>query len=216
MMDLRYHKVQWGPHGTRIRTSEENWKKPRRWAKAARGSGERPRVFCASLADWLDNKAPQEWRVDLAALIAATPELDWLLLTKRIENYRRLAPWKETPPNVWLGVTAENQEYYDGRWKILRAIPARVRFISYEPAMGPLRFDPNDVPDWFICGGQDGGGKKSIMMDPQWARVLRDACAMAGIAFFLKQMTNRASIPDDLMVREHPIAERRRDRERPA
>jgi protein gp37 len=77
--------------------------------KGGAGSGERPCVFCASLADWLDNKAPQEWRVDLAALIAATPELDWLLLTKRIENYRRLAPWKETPPNVWLGVTAENQ-----------------------------------------------------------------------------------------------------------
>jgi Protein of unknown function (DUF5131) len=62
--------------------------------KGGAGSGERPCVFCASLADWLDNKAPQEWRVDLAALIAATPELDWLLLTKRIENYRRLAPWK--------------------------------------------------------------------------------------------------------------------------
>ena len=113
LMDTRYHKVQWGPHGERRRTSAENWKKPLRWAKAERGSGERPRVFCASLADWLDNKAPREWRVDLAALIAATPELDWLLLTKRIENYRRLAPWKETPPNVWLGVTAENQEYYD-------------------------------------------------------------------------------------------------------
>ena len=66
-------------HGDRLRTSEANWKQPPRWAKAARGSGERPRVFCASLADWLDNKAPQEWRVDLAALIAATPELDWLL-----------------------------------------------------------------------------------------------------------------------------------------
>src|ERR1700740_1178340 len=71
-----------GPHADRLQTSEANWKQPPRWAKAARSSGERPRVFCASLADWLDNKAPQEWRVDLAALIAATPELDWLLLTK--------------------------------------------------------------------------------------------------------------------------------------
>jgi protein gp37 len=87
--------VQWGPHGDRLRTSEANWKQPPRWAKAARGTGERPRVFCASLADWLDNKAPQEWRVDLAALIATTPELDWLLLTKRPENYKKLAPWKE-------------------------------------------------------------------------------------------------------------------------
>ena len=129
MMDTRYRKVQWGPHGDRLRTSEANWKQPPRWARAARGSGERPRVFCASLADWLDNKAPQEWRVDLAALIGATPELDWLLLTKRPENYKKLAPWKETPLNVWLGVTGENQEYYDRRWKILQVIPARVRFI---------------------------------------------------------------------------------------
>src|SRR6201984_1780832 len=110
MRDTRYRKVQWGPHGDRLRTSDANWKQPSRWAKAARGSGERPRIFCASLADWLDNKAPQEWRVDFAALIAATPELDWLLLTKRPENYNKLAPWKETPPNVWLGVTGENQE----------------------------------------------------------------------------------------------------------
>src|SRR6266704_7041354 len=64
MMDTRYRKVQWGPHGDRLRTSEANWKQPPRWAKAARGSGKRPRVFCASLADWLDNKAPKEWRVD--------------------------------------------------------------------------------------------------------------------------------------------------------
>src|SRR5712671_3768410 len=58
MIDTRYRKVQWGPHGDRLRTSEANWKQPPRWAKAARGSGERPRDFCASLADWLDNKAP--------------------------------------------------------------------------------------------------------------------------------------------------------------
>lgn len=202
MMDTRYRKVQWGPHGDRLRTSEANWKQPPRWAKAARGSGERPRVFCASLADWLDNKAPQEWRVDLAALIAATPELDWLLLTKRPENYKKLAPWKETPPNVWLGVTGENQEYYDRRWKILQVIPARVRFISYVPALGPLTDVGSPRPDWIICGGQSG--RKAIKMDEQWARDIRDICATAGVAFFMKQMTNKAPIPDDLMVRQFP------------
>jgi protein gp37 len=69
LMDHRYGKVQWGPHGERKRTSEGNWKQPYRWAKAARQSGTRARVFCASLADWLDNKAPREWRTDLALLI---------------------------------------------------------------------------------------------------------------------------------------------------
>src|SRR5262245_27292773 len=84
-MDHRFHRVQWGPHGERKRTTPATWQGPRRLAREANGS--RPRVFCASLSDWLDNKVPMQWRDDLAALIAATPELDWLLLTKRIENF---------------------------------------------------------------------------------------------------------------------------------
>jgi len=76
MMDRRYGRVTWGPHGERKRTSEANWKLPLRWAKAANGS--RPRVFCASLADWLDNQVPQQWRTDLAERIDTTPQLDWL------------------------------------------------------------------------------------------------------------------------------------------
>jgi Protein of unknown function (DUF5131) len=86
MMDHRYGKVQWGPHGKRKRTSDDYWKQPHRWAKAARESGTRPRVFCASLADVFDNKAPEGARPDLFRLIRATPELDWLLLTKRPQN----------------------------------------------------------------------------------------------------------------------------------
>src|SRR6266478_3866547 len=79
MMDHRYGKVEWGPHGERKRTSEANWRRPLAWAKKARKnvSPEKwwitpPRVFCASLADWLDNQVPQQWRIDLALLIRAT------------------------------------------------------------------------------------------------------------------------------------------------
>jgi protein gp37 len=119
MMDERYGRVQWGPHGERKRTSEDNWKKPLAWAK--RANGHRPRVFCASLADWLDNQVPREWRSDLGRLIEATPELDWLLLTKRPENYEKCAPWRldKIPANVWLGVTCEDQQHYERRWGIL-------------------------------------------------------------------------------------------------
>ena len=99
-------------------------------------------MFCASLADWLDNQAPREWRSELGRLIEATPELDWLLLTKRPENYEKLAPWDldASPPNVWLGVTCEDQSHYERRWAILsRArIKATIKFVSYEPALGPL------------------------------------------------------------------------------
>jgi protein gp37 len=208
LMDHRYHKVQWGPHGERKRTSPENWKKPRAWNKKARAAGERHRVFCASLADWLDNKAPQQWRDDLAELIEATPDLDWLLLTKRPENYSRLAPWHRAPENVWLGVSAENQEYFDHRWGILRQIPATIRFISYEPALGPLSIlNFNGFPDWIICGGESKQGKDHTprLMEPAWARNLRAECEEADVAFFLKQMTNLAPIPPDLMVRQFPM-----------
>jgi hypothetical protein len=151
-------------------------------------------------------KAPQQWRIDLAAVIAATPDLDWMLLSKRIENYRKLAPWPwaEPPPNVWIGATTENQEYFERRWRILRDIPARVTFVSYEPAMGPLHLPMGVLPDWLICGGQDGAGAKSFVMEPQWARDIRDDCLAGGTAFFTKQMANKTEIPDDLLIRQFP------------
>jgi protein gp37 len=202
LMDHRYRKVQWGPHGKRVRTSPENWKKPLAWNRKAKAAGERHRVFCASLADWLDNKAEEVWRWELAEIIYQTPDLDWLLLTKRPENYAKLAPWPEAPKNVWLGVSAEDQAHYDHRWSILREIPATVRFISYEPALGPLRLSSYQNPDWIICGGESGPTPR--MMDLQWARDLRDQCAAEGVAFFFKQSTGKAPIPADLMVRQFP------------
>src|SRR5690242_18927228 len=118
MMDHRYHRVEWGPHGKRVRTSETNWRKPVQWAKRGRDSGARARVFCASLADVFDNKVDRGWRVDLFNLIKETPELDWLLLTKRPENCEKMLPsdWGNGYPNVWLGTTAEDQQHYDHRW----------------------------------------------------------------------------------------------------
>jgi len=177
MMDTRYHRVQWGPHGSRVRTSEAYWRQPIRWAEQA--SSRRPRVFCASLADWLDNKVPQQWRQDLADLIVATPELDWLLLTKRIELFDRLAPWSrwDVPPNVWIGVTCENQDYFNRRWALTYGMNA-VRFVSYEPALGPLclgRTKPQ--PDWVIVGGESGHGA------PPWRRSGLMICAMNAPGF---------------------------------
>jgi protein gp37 len=123
--------VKWGPHGERKRTSEANWRKPLQWAKAARDTGKRPRVFCASLADVFDNQIQPSWRIELFAMIECTPELDWLLLTKRPENIERQAPifWQGLMPNVWLGTTAEDQERYDRRWGALVRVPAVVRFM---------------------------------------------------------------------------------------
>jgi protein gp37 len=213
-MAKRYGWVTWGPHGERKRTSVANWRKPLQWAKAARGTGKRPRVFCASLADVFDNQVPTEWRSDLFTLIASTPELDWLLLTKRPQNLAKMfpvGPWD----NIWLGTTAEDQKHYDERWPILakqRNVP--VRFISYEPAIGPMDLFSTAIvldhpakmfPDWIICGGESGPGAR--MMNPTWARDLRDQCHhLGGVAYFFKQMTGKKPIPDDLMIRQFPAS----------
>lgn len=206
MMDHRYGKVKWGPHGERKRTSYSNWQQPKRWARKANGT--RPRVFCASLADVFDNQAPAGAREDLFKLIKETPELDWLLLTKRPENIKKMLPedWGDGWPHVWLGTTCENQEWFDRRWPILAAVPARVRFVSYEPAIGQLWLPAaweNNFPNWLICGGESGPGYRP--MDPRWAISLRDQCAHYGIAFFFKQMAGKKPIPNDLLVRQFPL-----------
>lgn len=206
-LSKRYRWVEWGPHGERKRTSAANWRKPRQWAKTPGGTGKRPRVFCASLADVFDNQAPQEWRDDLFELIWETPELDWLLLTKRPENIERMLPltWDGHGPwdNVWLGTTCEDQAAYDRRWPILRSVRAAVHFISYEPAIGPLRLPLNSTyPDWLICGGESGPGARYML--PAWAVDIRNDCERAGVRFFMKQMTGKKPIPDYLMRREFP------------
>lgn len=206
LMDTRLGQVKWGPHGKRKRTSEANWKQPIKWDKAAKLAGRRDRVFCASLSDWLDNKVDQQWRLDLRDLIRQTPNLDWLLLTKRIENYAQFSPWRTPPKNVWLGVTAEDQSNYDRRWKILKDINAVVRFISYEPALGPITVirdtGSTNIPDWIIMGGESG--KETRMMEPAWAYGMKELCQKYEVPFFMKQMTNKSPIPVDLLVRQFP------------
>lgn len=203
----RYGWTEWGPHGIRKRTSEANWRKPLQWAKAARSAPRRPRVFCASLADVFDNRWPDDARPDLFALIRSTPELDWLVLTKRPQNIAKMLPsdWGAGYPNVWLGTTCEDQARYDLRWTSLREVPAAVRFISYEPAIGKLQLpDEGPHPDWLICGGESGPGAR--FMEPGWAESIMQQCRARGIAYFMKQMTGKKPIPAGLLVRQWPLA----------
>jgi len=85
---LQQQETRWGAHANRTRTAPANWRKPLAWNKAAQAAGQRHRVFCASLADVFDNHSSilPDWRADLWALIRATPNLDWMLLTKRPGN----------------------------------------------------------------------------------------------------------------------------------
>ena len=125
-------------NGERRRT--KTWGDPVKWNKRCAGLGIRERVFTASLADVFDNQWEPQWRVDMWALIEACQHLDFLLLTKRPQNIKKMLPpdWGNGYPNVWLGCTVEDQVEADRRIPHLLAVPARVRFLSMEPLLGPV------------------------------------------------------------------------------
>lgn len=147
-MDKRYGKVQWGPHGERVRTAPANWKQPIKWNKQAEKDGTRPFVFCASLADVFDNQVPVEWRRDLFALIRATPNLVWLLLTKRPQNIVKMVKAIGfMPSNIAFGTTVEDRTRVETNFPSL-IVAAGLRplflFASCEPLLGDL----GDLSPW--------------------------------------------------------------------
>lgn len=211
-MDNRLHIVNWGAGQPRKRTSAANWREPIKWnarhEQFFAEHGRRQRVFCASLADVFDNEVDPQWRIDLLELIAKTPNLDWLLLTKRIGNASAMLDsaietmahgindWTDYPwPNVWIGATICNQEEADRDIPKLLQVPAAVRFLSMEPLLGPVSlgryFDHGSLGvwkpgvDWVIVGGESGSHARP--MHPDWARSLRDQCSAAGVPFLFKQ-----------------------------
>lgn len=155
----RFHAGKhWGTGAPRLMRSPAYWREPLKWAKAARAAGERRRVFCASLADVFEDRLDViDARARLFGLIEQTPELDWLLLTKRPENMVRLAPtsWAEGwPSHVWAGTTAENNEMLRQRVPHLLRVPARVRFLSCEPLLEEVDVFPY-LGGLYRCAGCD-------------------------------------------------------------
>ncbi|MGF6878401.1 phage Gp37/Gp68 family protein [Paraburkholderia sp. MM5477-R1] len=208
----RAMSVVWGPGEARHRTADSTWKQPGAWNRRHDAffekHGRRQRVFCASLADVFDNAVDPAWRADLFELIASTPNLDWLLLTKRIGNagdmivdallqrkgLKAHAPWPW--PNVWLGATIVNQEEADRDIPKLLEVPAHVRFLSMEPLLGAVTLQPHWLDgeweqgvfasvNWVIAGGESGPGARP--MHPHWPRALRDQCEAARVPFLFKQ-----------------------------
>jgi len=150
--DRRFHGGNhWGPNSSRLFHGDSYWKQPMKWNKDAATAGERRKVFCASLADVFEDRPElTPWRADLFSMIAQTPNLDWLLLTKRPENINRMVAdyagdcawlsWHGTTPrtNIWIGTSVENQEQADKRIPELLNVEAPVRFLSMERLLGPV------------------------------------------------------------------------------
>jgi protein gp37 len=185
--------ARWGPKAVRTRTGVKNWNRVRRWNRLAKENGAKTIVFCASLADVFDNHATIDpaWRADLWSLIRETPNLAWMLLTKRPQNISRFLPddWGDGYANVALGASAENQVETDRRVPALMSVPAAGRFLSMEPLLGPVLI-PKDVLgkeriDYLIAGGESGAGARRS--DPDWFRSVRDQAILAGVGFHFKQ-----------------------------
>lgn len=196
-----------GPGAPRRRTSAANWQTPLRWQADAAAfadlTGRRQRVFCASLADVFDNAVDPQWRADLALLILKTPDLDWLLLTKRIGNAAAMLKamfGDQVPSNVWLGATIVNQAEADRDIPKLLATQAARRFLSMEPLLGPVDLKswiypgwdgdirhgrPAASVSWVIVGGESG--RDARPMHPEWVISIRDQCEAAETPFLFKQ-----------------------------
>lgn len=176
---------------------------------------ERPRVFSLSFGDWLEDREDTEVvRMRMLRIIQECQDLDWLLLTKRPQHFRTImerivwrlggpaslfgkwvANWLDgsPPPNVWLGVSVEDQKRADERLPVLLTTPARVRWVSYEPALGPVDFTPwlTSSPrlDWIVVGGESGPGARPFKID--WAHRTIEQCKANGVAVYMKQMGAR-------------------------
>jgi protein gp37 len=162
---VKMRGIKWGPQGERVLAADSAWKMPLKWDRDAKAAGVRRRVFCASLADVFEDRPELRlWRERLWRLIQQCPNLDWQILTKRPENFAAFLPWgkagsmldKAIWPNVWLGVSVEDQARADERIPLLLQTPAAVRFLSCEPLLGDvqLRKTFNDGAWWDWLTGQ--------------------------------------------------------------
>ncbi len=227
---------------TKVRCHPERLEQPLRWRKPQR-------IFVNSMSDLFHEDIPDEF-IGLVFRTMCHPDAarhTFQILTKRPERMlafcRQMDEFGWIPPdnacgitwplpNVWLGVSVENQETADERIPLLLQTPAAVRFISAEPLLGPIDLKHgNWIPprgggpkvniyrpletqgpslDWVIVGGESG--PKARPMHPQWARDLRDQCVAAGVPYFLKQFgewaarpwSDHAKEPQAMMRPEHP------------
>lgn len=213
LMQDRFGRAIWGAAEDRIRTSEATRRLPFKWDREAATAGRIDTVFCLSLGDIWDNEVDPLWRHQAFDTMRATPNLVYLLLSKRIGNAPRMCNVSRhgssaaLPPNAALGSTMVNQEEWDRDTPKLEEAAERLgalfTFASVEPMLG--RIEMGDwCPDWVICGGESGRDPRH--MEARWAESLCGQTIARGKSFFMKQMTAKAPIPPHLMVREFPEA----------
>jgi len=182
---------------------------PDRLNKIPGGKGKR--IFVCNTGDLFHEAVTDGFIWDVFMAMANTPQHEFLVLTKRPERMAKVMPnisWAlhDRLEHVWLGTSVEDQATLDARVLWLLKTPAAVRYVSYEPALGPVDFRKywdyylTERLDWVICGGESG--PKARPMHPDWARKVRDDCKAAGVAFWFKQWGEWA--PDCLCDTKRP------------
>lgn len=171
---------------TTVLKSKSNFHQPNKWKEPAL-------VFTCSWSDWFIEDA-DPWREEAWAIIKANPHLTFQILTKRPERIAACLPddWGEGYPNVWLGVSVENQAMAELRIPLLQEIPAAVRFLSVEPLIGAVNLDDylQDI-HWVIVGGESGndtGKYRYRPCDTGWIKDIMVDCAVHQVPIFVKQL----------------------------
>jgi protein gp37 len=148
-----------------------NWRKPRL-------------IFVNSMSDLFHEDVPFDFIARVFSTISLASCHVFQILTKRADRLAEVVGELKWPANLWVGVTVESQEYVH-RINKLSSVPSNVRFVSFEPLLGPIKNLDLSSVDWAIVGGESG--PHSRKMDPNWARMIRDACLEQSIPFFFKQ-----------------------------
>lgn len=152
-----------------------SWRKPRL-------------VFVNSMSDTFHEDVPNDFIEALFDRMVRCPGHIFQVLTKRAERLAELSKILPWPENVWAGVTVENADYLY-RLDFLKQVPARVRFVSFEPLLGHVPNADLSGIHWVIVGGESGAAARPMYLD--WARGIRDQCRDLSIPFFFKQVGGR-------------------------
>lgn len=166
------------PSGFEFTLHPERLTQPKKWRKPSM-------IFVDSMSDLFHEKMPENYLVEVFKVMADSPQHIFQILTKRHKRLleiteRKILTW---PENVWMGVSIENQKYVE-RADFLRKVPAKVRFLSCEPLLGPLELNLDGI-HWVITGGESGPKHRPV--EVEWVRSIRDQCETADVAFFHKQ-----------------------------
>lgn len=188
-------KIRFGQNPEEVvRSKPPTFNAPLRWQREAEKAGRVELVFVASWADFFSHEA-DPWRAEAWEIIRRCPNLVFQVLTKRHARIAGRLPhdWGDGYPNVWLGVSAEDHDWFLRRVSALTDVPAALRFVSYEPALGPLGNVSLKGIDWLIVGGESGRDARSFYVE--WARDVvalgrRDRCPI-----FVKQFGARPFAP---------------------